>query len=207
MKIPRCLSLLATCLAVASFNAVGHAESAAEISLTPIFNGRDLTGWKSTGPALFWRVEDGVIVGENDEKLTGNYLWTEKSYGDFVLEFDVRWTGEIDSGVEFREPKIQLQLGVSRSLKRDMSGSFYVGKPGYPEAGQAKEAAKLMHPQGQWNTFRLEASGPTFTVWINGQQAVQYTNENFPGAGPIRLQIHGGLKMKVEYRNLRAADL
>jgi hypothetical protein len=148
-----------------------------------------------------------VLVGENDEKLSGNYLWTEKSYRDFVLEFDVRWTGEVDTGIEFREPKIQMQLGVSRSLKRDMSGSFYVGKPGYPEAGQAKEAAKLMTAPGEWNTFRLKASGATYTVWINGQKASEYTNEGFPGAAPIGLQIHGGLKMKVEYRNLRLAEL
>ena len=207
MKILPRSQFLVACLAAVFAISVGRAEPTTDKPLAPIFNGKDLTGWKAPSPNPFWRVEDGVLVGENNEKLSGNYLWTETSYDDFVLEFDVRWTGEIDSGVEFREPKIQLQLGVSRSLKRDMSGSFYVGKPGYPEPGQAKNAAQLMAPEGQWNTFRLQASGSTFTVWINGKKAVEYTNENFPGAGPLGLQIHGGLKMKVEYRNLRAADL
>ena len=207
MKIlPRSQFLVAGLAAVFAIS-VGRAEPTTDKPLAPIFNGKDLTGWKAPSPNPFWRVEDGALVGENDEKLSGNYLWTEKSYDDFVLEFDVRWMGEIDSGVEFREPRIQLQLGVSRSLKRDMSGSFYVGKPGYPEPGQAKNAAQLMAPEGQWNTFRLQASGSTFTVWINGKKAVEYTNENFPGAGPLGLQIHGGLKMKVEYRNLLAAEL
>ncbi len=184
---------------------------ATEPKLEPIFNGRDLTGWQSPGANPFWRVESGVLIGENDEKNTGNMLWTEQSYGDFVLEFDVRWTGEVDSGVEFREPKIQLQLGISRSLKRDMSGSFYISKAadpsrvGYPEAGQAKEAARLLHPAGQWNTFRLEARGPTFTVWINGQPAARFTDQIFPGSAPLGLQIHPGLKMKAEFRNIRAA--
>ncbi len=174
--------------------------------LEPIFNGRDLTGWSSPDQDKFWRVEDGVLIGESVAGLKENYLWTEKAYGDFVLEFDVRWTGEIDSGVEIRKPNMQLQLGVSRSLKRDMSGSFYVdSKLGYPEAGQAKNAAQLMHPDGQWNTFRLEARGPSFTVWINGQLAGHYTDEKFSGPAPLGLQIHGGLKMKVEYRNLRLA--
>jgi hypothetical protein len=179
--------------------------SAAEPKLEPIFNGRDLTGWQSPEKEKFWRVEDGVLVGESVAGLQESYLWTEQDYDDFVLEFDVRWTGEIDSGVEIREPHLQLQLGVSRSLKRDMSGSFYVGRPGYPEKGQAKTAAQLMHPEGEWNTFRLEARGDTFTVWINGQPASRYTDAKFSGAGPIGLQIHGGLKMKVEYRNIRAA--
>jgi hypothetical protein len=29
---------------------------------TPLFNGKDLTGWD--GDARFWSVQDGVIVGE-----------------------------------------------------------------------------------------------------------------------------------------------
>jgi len=180
---------------------------AAEPKLEPIFNGKDLTGWTSPQMESYWRVENGVLIGENDAALKGHYLWSEKTYGDFVLEFDVRWMGEIDSGVEIRSPKMQLQLGVSRSLKRDMTGSFYVGKPGYPEAGQAKTAAQLMRPPGEWNTFRLEARGTTFTVWINGKPASSYRDEKFSGAAPLGLQIHGGLKMKVEYRNIRAAAL
>lgn len=172
-----------------------------------IFNGRDLAGWKPSDTAGFWRVEDGVLVGENDDSLAGSMLRSEKSYGDFLLEFDVRWSSEIDSGVEFREPVIQLQLGVSRSLKRDMSGSFYVGRPGYPEPGRANNAAALMKPAGEWNTFRLRAQGPVFTVWINGVQAVQFTDGGFPGPAPLGLQIHSGLRMKVEYRNIRLAEL
>lgn len=175
--------------------------------LDPIFNGNDLAGWRGDNVAAFWRVEDGVLIGENDSALKGNYLWTESSYGDFVLEFEVRWTGEIDSGIEIREPHLQMQLGVSRSLKRDMTGSFYVGRLGYPESGQAKTAAGLMQPEGRWNAFRLEARGPVFKVWINGRPATEYTDEKFTGPGPIGLQIHGGLKMRVEYRKIRAAAL
>lgn len=197
----RCL--LAPILLVALAGTV----AATEPRLEPIFNGRDLAGWASKDMEKFWRVEDGVLIGENDAKLSGNYLWSEKAYGDFVLEFDVRWTGEIDSGIEMRDPRIQMQLGVSRSLKRDMTGSFYVGKPGYPEAGQAKTAASLMHPEGRWNSFRVEARGPDFSVWINGQPASRYTDTKFTGAAPLGLQIHAGLKMKVEYRNLKLAAL
>jgi hypothetical protein len=88
-----------------------------------------------------------------------------------------------------------------------MSGSFYVGKPGYPEPGRANNAAALMKPEGKWNTFRLRAQGPVFTVWINGTQAVQFTDEGFPRAAPIGIQIHAGLEMKIEYRNIRLAEL
>jgi hypothetical protein len=196
----RCIApALLFCLCLPAFSA--------DPNLQPIFNGRDLAGWQSTGVEQFWRVEDGVLIGENDEAMNGSMLRSEKTYGNFVLEFDVRWTGEIDSGIEFREPVIQLQLGVSRSLKRDMSGCFYVGGVGYPEEGRSNNAAALMKPASEWNTFRLRAKGSVFTVWINGTQSVQFTDEGFPGLAPLGLQIHRGLPMRVEYRNIRLAEL
>jgi len=174
---------------------------------TPLFNGRDLAGWKVPNPNPFWRVVDGVLVGQNDPALKGNVLWTEKEYRDFELEFEARWDGEIDSGVMLRKPELQLQIGVSRTLKRDMTGSFYTGgSERYPEAGQAKEADKVLKP-GQWNAFRLQARGNTFTVWINGRQMVEYTDGRFADPGPIGLQIHAGVDMRIEFRNLRIREL
>lgn len=207
------VAVLSWCLSVIVGAGVAAAAPVPEPKFVPLFNGRDLTGWQSAGANPFWHVAAGELIGQNDEKKTGHMLWTEKSYGDFVLEFEVRWTGGIDSGVELREPKIQLQLGISRSLKRDMSGSFYISKAadpsrvGYPEAGQARESARLLQPEGQWNTFRLEARGPTFTVWINGQPAARFTDPLFSGPGPLGLQVHPGLTMKVAYRNIRVAQL
>jgi hypothetical protein len=186
--------------------------SADSPALAPLFNGKDLTNFQAEQSKEFWRAENGVLVGENNEGLKGNYLWTEKEYGDFVLEFDVRWKGTtergVDTGVEMRKPKIQLQLGTSGSLRVDMSGSFYTGgKPAYPEAGQAKNAKTLMNPEGEWNSFRIQAKGDTFTCWINGKKASEYTDAKFSGAAPIGLQIHSGVVMKCEYRNLKIAAL
>jgi len=188
------------------------ASPAAEPELTPLFNGKDLSGFKAEGAAEFWKVQDGVLVGENNAALKGHYLWTEKEYKDFVMEFDVRWKTPtergVDTGIEMRNPKIQLQLGVSGGLRVDMTGSWYTGgKERYPEAGQAKEAKTLMKPEGEWNTFRIQAKGNTFTCWINGQKASEYTNEKFSGAAPLGIQIHGAVVMKVEYRNIKVAEL
>ena len=185
---------------------------AAEPNFAPLFNGKDLTNFKADEAKAFWRVEDGVLIGKNDAAKKGNYLWTEKEYRDFVIEFDVRWKGTtprgVDTGIEMRKPKIQLQLGVSGSLRVDMTGSFYTGgKPAYPEAGQAKEAKTLMKPEGEWNTFRIQAKGDTFTCWINGQKASEYTDAKFSGAAPLGLQIHPGVEMKCEYRNVKIAEL
>ena len=183
-----------------------------EPKFAPLFNGKDLTGFKAEDSKAFWRVAEGVLIGENDAAKKGNYLWTEKEYRDFVIEFDVRWKTTtdrgIDTGIEMRNPKIQLQLGVSGSLRVDMSGSWYTGgKEKYPEAGQAKEAKTLMKPEGEWNTFRIQARGDTYTCWINGRKASEYTDAKFSGAAPLGLQIHPGVEMKCEYRNVKIAEL
>lgn len=203
---------LTVALAFALNLAAALGSSAAEPRFTPLFNGRDLANFKAEDSKGFWRVENGILIGENDAAKKGNYLWTQKEYADFVIEFDVRWKATtergVDTGVEMRKPHLQLQLGVSGSLKVDMSGSFYTGgKPAYPEAGQAKNAKKLMKPEGEWNTFRIQAKGNTFTCWINGAKASEYTDAKFSGAAPLGLQIHPGVVMKCEYRNVRIAEL
>jgi hypothetical protein len=185
--------------------AVGGAIAAPpqDLPLEPIFNGRDLSGWKAPG-GPFWRVEEGTLVGENDAALKGSMLYTDRAYGDVVVEADCRFSGEIDSGIMVRKPELQVQIGVSRSLKRDMTCSFYTGK--YPEEARAPRVADLLKP-GDWNRIRLEARGDTFTVWLNGEQVSSYTNAKYDGPAPIGLQIHAGLPMKVEFRNIRALAL
>lgn len=210
MKTTKFTHLLASLLAGATLLAAVVAAKADD--LQPIFNGKDLTGWKVPEPNPFWKVVVGVLVGENDEKLKGHVLHTEQSYTNFVLELEVRWSGEIDSGVMLRAPELQVQFGISRSLKRDMTGSFYLAKSsnnqqvGYPEAGRAKNTDRLFKAD-DWNKFRIEAKGDTFTVWLNGEQVVQYTDTRYSGGAPIGLQVHPGLKMKVEFRNVRARSL
>jgi len=180
--------------------------------LQPIFTGTNLAGWKAPEPNPFWKAVDGVLVGENDEKLKGHVLHTEQSYTNFVIELEVRWSGEIDSGVMLREPELQVQFGISRSLKRDMTGAFYLAKHpvnsqvGYPDAGHTKDIEKLFK-KDDWNKFRVEAKGDTFTVWLNGEQISKYTDTRYSGGAPLGLQVHPGLKMKVEYRNIRAKRL
>jgi hypothetical protein len=205
MKITKFIHLLALA-ALLALNITARAAGDSD-NLPVIFNGKDFAGWKLPEPNPFWKVVGGVIVGENDEAKKGSMLWTEKSYHDFVIECEARWSGEIDSGIMLRAPELQLQMGISRSLKRDLTGSFYTGgTEKYPEAGQAKDLEKHFK-SGDWNQYRLEAKGDTFTVWLNGVQVVKYTNAKYAGAAPIGLQIHPGLAMKVEFRNLRAKAL
>ena len=59
----------------------------------PLFNGRDLSGWKiPLGDNGHWKVIDGVIDYDAESEAPGDdkHLWTEHSYGDFVLGLEWR---------------------------------------------------------------------------------------------------------------------
>jgi hypothetical protein len=179
------------------------AAEPATAPLPSIFNGTDFTGWKLPAEP-HWTVKDGVIVGENGPEKKGSRLYTERSYGDVAFELDVRSSGVIDSGIMLRKPELQLQIGVSRSLKRDMTCSFYTGT--YPEEARAAGVEKLLKP-GDWNRIRVEARGDTFTVWLNGTQVSRYTDAKYAAPAPIGLEMHANVEMRVEFRDIRAKPL
>ncbi|MFM7398737.1 MAG: DUF1080 domain-containing protein [Verrucomicrobiota bacterium] len=198
------------------------AYAAVTLSAESLFNGKDLSGWRKPASEGFWKVEDGTLVGLNDTALAdykkGSMLYTEKEYKDVVIECECRFSGEIDSGIMVRRDEsgkrdMQMQIGVSRSLKKDMTGAFYCvipdskpAKAGYPESGWAPKVASLWK-NGEWNKIRFQAKGDTYTVWLNGEQVSNYVDAGYPKAAPVGLQVHGGVKMRVEYRNVTAQAL
>lgn len=169
-----------------------------------IFDGSGLEGWRLQG-AAYWSAADGILTGQSDEKLSNSILWTEKSYQDFAVELEFRFSGDIDSGVFLRHENEQIQIGTSRSLKRDMTGSPYIGsRRGYPqEAVGVKDLLK----SGEWNRMRIVAKGKTYTVSLNGSQVVEFISETAKESGPVGLQVHPGVRMKIEFRELTVEPL
>jgi hypothetical protein len=57
-----------------------------------LFNGKDLAGWKiPAGDNGHWKVADGVIDYDAASEATGDKsLWSERTYGDFILRVDWR---------------------------------------------------------------------------------------------------------------------
>ncbi len=165
----------------------------------PMFDGKTLDGWKVKGPAP-WTFEDGILIGMSEPTKKGSILWTEKEYGDFTMEFEFRFTGRIDSGVFLRHENDQIQIGVSGSLKRDMTASPYIASAkGYPV--EAEGVADLLK-EGEWNKMKITVKGNKYSVDLNGKHVMDYTSETAKDKGPIGLQVHPGLKMKVEYRDV-----
>ena len=165
-----------------------------------LFDGKSLEGWKTTGADDCWQVKDAVIVGKSNEKKQGSVLWTKDVFTDFVLEAEFRFSGQIDSGFFLRNESEQIQLGVSRSLKRDMTCSPYIGKKGiYPVVAVGVDA---LLKTGEWNRIKIAVKGKKYIVTLNGKQVLDYTTDEALEKGPLGLQVHPGVDMEISFRNL-----
>jgi hypothetical protein len=68
----------------------------------PLFNGKDLSGWKVLNGTAPYTVVDGAIVGSTVAGSPNSFLATEREFGDFIFECEVMQEGESNSGIQFR---------------------------------------------------------------------------------------------------------
>lgn len=178
---------------------------AQEAKMKSLFNGKNLKGWVVPDNNVWWSANDGTLTAKSDPSKTGSILWTKKSYKDFIVEADfLMGEGVVDSGFFLRSDKDQIQIGISGSLKRDMTGSPYIPGKAYPV--EAKGVKNLLKEDG-WNHMKVKLLGQTYTVWLNGQEVMTYTSENMPEKGPIGIQLHPNNEMTISFRNLQIGEI
>lgn len=181
-------------------------STAQEPKMKKVFNEKNLKGWVVPDNNIWWSAKKGgVLFGKSGPEKKGTILWTEKSYKNFIIETEFLYgAGVVDTGIFLRTEKQQIQMGISGSLKRDMTGSPYIPGKGYPE--EAEGVAELLK-QNEWNTIKVKAVGNLYTVWINGQQVLNYESEDVPEMGPLGFQVHPNNVMEVSFRNIRIGEI
>ena len=178
---------------------------AQEPKMKKIFNGKSLKGWKAPENNVWWSASKGILFVKSTPEKKGSILWTEKSYENFVFQADfLMGDGVVDSGIFLRSENDQIQIGISGSLKRDLTGSPYIPKLKYPS--EATAAKDVLKPK-DWNTMKIKVVDKTYTVWLNGVEVMNYTSESIPASGPIGIQLHPGNEMSISYRNIVVAKL
>jgi hypothetical protein len=180
-----------------------------------LFNGKDLTGWKSTGNLKVWGAEKGVIYCE---KGGGGWLMTEKEYGDYELRLEYKMPLKGNSGVALRSPfdakldpayhGMELQLiddvNWGKLQKWQHTGSIYNVVPA--KTIKNKEI-------GEWNEFKVIARGRQITVIQNGETLVDANLDDYvkehgkkhPGILESNKKGHIGFQsynLRVEFRNI-----
>ena len=172
--------------------------------LKKIFNGKTLKGWVEPSNNVWWTVNDGILFVKSTAEKKGSILWSESKYENFIIQADfLMGDGTVDSGIFLRSEHDQIQIGISGSLKRDLTASPYIPKKGYPVEAKVKDILKLK----DWNTMKVKVVGSTYTVWLNGTEVMTYTSENMPASGPVGFQLHPGNEMSCSFRNIRLAAL
>ena len=69
---------------------------------TNLFDGKTLKGWKQLNGKAKYEVKNGMILGTTVADTPNSFLATEKDYGDFILELDLKVADAMNSGVQFR---------------------------------------------------------------------------------------------------------
>ena len=164
----------------------------------PLFNGKNLSGWKKLNGNAEYKVEDGAIVGISKMNTPNTFLSTKDKYGDFILEFEFKVDDGLNSGVQFRsESKKDYQKGRVHGYQFEIDPSDRAWSGGvYDEARRGwlypltkNPDAKSAFRRGQWNKARIEASGNHIATWINGVPCANLWDDMTP-EGFIALQVH-----------------
>ncbi|MEZ4810693.1 MAG: DUF1080 domain-containing protein [Allomuricauda sp.] len=192
MKSPFPPNLVFLAVGVLFFHA-GFAQSEWE----NIFNGKDLKNWERVGGDNLFVVRDGVLIGKAKKNTPPTFLTTKKRYGDFILEFDVYFDTQLNSGVQIRSnaehDKIDRLYGYQIEIdpsERGYSGGFYEeARRGWLYPLSRNNPARTAVKFAQWNTYHIEAIGNTITTWVNGIQCTRSV-DNVSSEGVIGLQIH-----------------
>ena len=184
----------------------------------PLFDGMSFAGWNGDKTNT-WRIEGGAIVAGSPDKAAprNEFLATEGEFENFELKLDYRMdcTGGCNAGVQFRSKRVPNHHEVS-GYQADIAPGITGGL--YDESRRNKMLAvppKELHEKAislakdGWNTYTIRAEDRRIRLTINGIELLDYTepDETIPLKGVIALQIHGGLKGTIRYRNLRITEL
>lgn len=112
-------------------------------------------------------------------------------------------SGVVDSGIFLRGENDQIQIGISGSLKRDLTASPYIPGLRYPLEAKVDGILK----PGDWNSLKVKVVGQTYTAWLNGKEVMTYTSEKIPASGAVGIQLHPGNVMSIQYRKIKLAEI
>ncbi len=193
-------------------------------SFQSIFNGKDLTGWRSfVDPKAKqatdqWHVEEGVLICNAGPK---GYLATEKQYEDFVVRFQWKWGNRKPKKHRYSSMFVRVTgpdkiwpKGVDVTLGAGVAGQFWV-VDGYQFTVDKKRQdpkneihyfaikADADKPIGQWNQCQITCRGGNIQAKINGHLVNKGTGAN-PRKGKLILLSEGA---EIHFRKIEIREL
>lgn len=178
-----------------------------------------------------YRVDDGVIVGTTAEGSPNSFYVSDREYGDFELQFEVKVDQGLNSGVQIRSklknadrpnahggrlfgPQVEIESGPGQSgyIYGEATGMGWLSPE--PQSDDKSVNTHDHFQNDQWNHYRVVARGPRIQTFINGEPIADLTHDKIYQSHPsglIGLQVHGIKKgsgpYKVSWRNIKLKDL
>jgi len=181
--------LLAMLLLTATVNI---AKSQEADNWVPLFNGRDLTGWKAnTDPGAFEVVDGALRVNAVGKAAHLFYVGQTKNDNWIFKNFELQATVRADSGsnsgifihtgpatrnaVGHLRDGYEVQLNSSKKEKRK-TGSLY----------GIRDLVQSPVDETKWFVIRIRVKGKVIQIWINEKQVVKYTEPRKPNRNQQR---------------------
>ncbi len=197
----------------------------AQAKVENLCNGKDLKGWVQYNGKAKYTVENGEIVGRTVPNEPNSFLSTEKQYGDFILELDLKVNEQMNSGIQFRSElndandKCNVtdkhtplrvhgyQMEIDPSARAWSGGIYDEARRGWLYPLEYNTAAKMAFKNNAWNHYKIEAIGNSIRTWINGIECAHII-DNMTLKGFISLQVHeiGDAKdagQEVRWKNIK----
>ena len=190
--------------------------SAEDKDWVTLYNGKDLTGWQTTGNWIPQKDGSRLSQPHKGEKGWQRYsadLWSKKKYKDFVLHVEYKYPPKGNSGIHFRVG--DLKNPVNTGIEAQVLDSFGKKKVGPHDHGgiiRTVGASKNMSKKpGQWNTMIVTCKGHHLKVQLNGEGIVDIqldktSMKDRPLEGHIGLQDHGEPN-NIHFRNIKIKEL
>ena len=175
-----------------------------------LFDGEKIEGWRALGDAIY-EADEGSILG----RIGGggqSFLVTERTFGDFLLEVDLKNELPGNSGIQVRSHQREngrtfgYQIEIDASDRAWSAGLYDEARRGWLQNLVGNEPGRRAFRNGDWNTYRIECVGPWIRVWLNGVPTVDYF-DTADLEGVLGLQVHSGNNTRVRWRNFRMRDL
>ncbi len=224
MSKSRCLSqfLIVTALVCCATSSRAFAGE-----VVKLFNGKDLSGWRTfvdpgkpdVSPEEIWSIRDGVIICRGH---VVGYLRTEKEYSNYVLRVQWRWGKSARRGsnsgvfVHVVGPDQIWPKGIEAQLASGSAGDIWlVGgakltvDPTRQDPNIARHYFRMKvdgpveKPIGEWNQYEITCRGDTVELKINGKLVNVGTHSELT-RGNILLQSEGA---EIHFRNIELEPL
>ena len=187
------IRLLTVCLTIVLMSGTAYSQE-----WQPMFNGENLDGWTKLNGTADYEIDGNIVTGIARLNTPNTFLATDRNYGDFILEYDVKVDPLLNSGVqirslsneEYRNGRVHgYQVEIDPSPRSWSGGIYDEARRGwlYPLT-KNEECSNAFH-NGRWNSFRVEAIGNAIRTWVNGVQCSNLYDDMTP-EGFIALQVH-----------------